>query len=302
MDRFTAPSLLLTLSLILLAPGLPAAAELADAPCWECHDKDPFAEGRVHPPVADGECEACHQDHGDQEKLILVEAVPALCWQCHDEFSKANKHDPVAGGDCLDCHDVHNAAQRKLLAKAVPALCEECHDRFEGAGSVHSPVADGECTECHGAHDSDQEALLAAGYDRERYVEFSEEAYALCFNCHDTASFAEPNGEGLTGFRDGARNLHYVHVYDREVDPDNTLRRNKKRRMSCDGCHLVHASEQARLIRPKLTKGKMDVYVIEYTPNETGGGCVVGCHKPREYNRKAAGQAAVVPPKAPRAD
>lgn len=300
MDRGPAIVLAFCLALGLCAPA--AAAELADAPCWECHEKAPFAQGRIHAPVADGECEACHQDHGDREKLVLVAPVPALCWQCHDEFTRPRRHDPAAGGECLECHGVHNAPEPKLLVKTVPGLCEECHDAFEGAGSRHAPAADGECGECHRAHDAEHPALLSAGYERERYVEFSERAYALCFRCHDPAAFSEPDGERLTGFRDGPRNLHYAHVFDREAAPDTTLRRNKRRRMSCSGCHLVHASDQERLIRPRFTQGKVDVYVIEYTPAPDGGGCVVGCHKPREYNRKGGGQAAVRPEGTRRAD
>ncbi|MBE0616457.1 MAG: hypothetical protein IH608_00835, partial [Proteobacteria bacterium] len=228
----------IALALVLCVGPLTAwAVDAADAPCYECHDKGPLASGNVHSPVAEGDCEACHVDHGDQEKLILVEPVPALCFQCHDELSKPHRHAPVADGECLSCHRVHSSPVRRLLTKAVPALCSDCHDGFPGQ-SIHSPVADGECAECHDPHESAQESLLTARYDRDRYVEFSEEAYALCFNCHDAAAFGSPEAAGGTAFRQGDRNLHYVHVYDRDEDPEKTVRRAKKRRMSCGGCHL----------------------------------------------------------------
>jgi len=273
-----------------LWPLAAPAADAADAPCYECHDKEPLTSGNVHPPVADGECEACHLDHGDQEKLILVEPVPALCFQCHDELSKPHKHPPAEDGECLSCHRVHSSPVRRLLQRAVPALCEECHDPFAGE-VVHAPVEEGSCGECHDPHDSDTGALLTRGYDRERYVEFSEEAYALCFECHDAEGFSNPDAEGRTGFRRGGQNLHYVHVYDREEDPETTLRRSKKRRMSCNGCHLPHVSLQPHLIRKGMTKGKMTIYTIEHTRSEGGGGrCVVGCHKPQEYGPEAGRQ------------
>jgi len=258
------------------------AADIADTPCYECHDQGPLTSGNVHPPVADGECESCHVDHGDQEKLILVEPVPGLCFQCHDELSKAHKHPPAEDGECLACHQVHSSPARRLLKLAVPTLCQECHDPFAGE-VVHSPVEEGSCGECHAPHESDQSALLTREYRRDRYVEFSEDAYALCFECHDVEGFTNPNGDGVTEFRRSEQNLHYVHVYDREEDPEATLRRNKKRRMSCNGCHLPHVSLQPHLIRKGLQKGKMTIYTIEHTQTENGGRCVVGCHKPQDY-------------------
>jgi predicted CXXCH cytochrome family protein len=183
------------------------------------------------------------------------------------------------------CHRSHNSPNRKLLAKAAPALCYECHDDFSKKKSVHSPVADGECLECHAGHKADREALLTKNYDRERSVEFSEKAYELCFGCHEPKAFADPAAADSTGFRDGNRNLHSLHLVGKVEAGKYKLERSK-RRLSCNGCHLVHGSDQEKLVRGSLERGSMTIYTIQFTKTEAGGTCVVGCHKPQDYRQQ----------------
>ncbi len=161
---------------ILAVPFLAAAADLADSPCYKCHQKQrtAFAKGKIHNPVAEGDCSSCHEDHGDKNKLVLSEEVPQLCYGCHDEYKLAHKHSPVADGNCLDCHQVHNSEVPGLLVKAVPELCADCHDAMGTKKSVHQPVADGSCLDCHKAHDSAEPKLLA------------KPAPELCADCHDS--------------------------------------------------------------------------------------------------------------------
>jgi predicted CXXCH cytochrome family protein len=286
--RFT--TLLFALSFASL-PWAARAADLADAPCYECHDElqEEFSVGTPHPPVEEGDCEACHEDHGDEETLMLSDEVPGLCFGCHDEFDQSHLHDPVSEGDCLACHDPHHSENSPLLRSAVPALCTECHDEFEGGGSVHEPVAEGSCTECHDPHQSRQGALLTARYDSKLRVVFSEDAYELCLGCHDLEAFSDPVTEDATEFRYGARNLHYVHLIGEDAGKrEYGIQKRRKPRVSCSGCHLPHASEQAKLIRPERDRGQMTVFTISYRQTAAGGGCVVGCHKPLQYVRDAA--------------
>lgn len=273
-------------SLLLWVGSAAAAADLADSPCFQCHkiQQKVFSEGTVHSPVAEGDCGSCHKDHGPTNTLILTEKAPKLCLDCHDEVSGAHVHSPVAEGECATCHRPHNSPEKKLLAKAAPALCYECHDDFSTKKSVHAPVADGECMECHAGHKSDREALLTKSYDRERYVDFSEGAYALCFECHEAKSFADL-ADDSTGFRDGSRNLHYLHSVGRLEAGKYKLEKARKR-MSCNGCHLVHGADQEKLVRGSLERGAMTLYTIQFTKTEGGGTCIVGCHKPQEYRQK----------------
>lgn len=264
-----------------------SGAELEDSPCYRCHkaQRKDFAEGTVHSPVAEGDCRSCHKDHGSDNRLVLQDKTPKLCFGCHDEVpAGAHLHSPVADGECGACHLPHNAPRSKLLAKPAPELCYDCHDGPGEKKSVHAPVADGECLECHAGHASAQEGLLTKGYNRERYVDFSEKAYELCFGCHEASSFSESSQES-TGFRDGSRNLHYLHSVGKLEAGKYRIEKNRKR-ISCSGCHLVHAADQEKLIRGSQQRGAMTLYTIRFTRTEDGGTCVVGCHKPQEYHRK----------------
>jgi predicted CXXCH cytochrome family protein len=139
--------------------------------------------------------------------------------------------------------------------------------------------------ECHNAHQSPRETLLTAPFDGGLRVRFSEDAFALCFNCHDVDAFQEPVVDDETGFRQGDRNLHYVHLIGDAGSNRYGIEQKRKKRMSCTGCHLLHASSQPKLIRPSRKRGTVTVYTIDYQETGQGGSCVVGCHKPRQYRR-----------------
>lgn len=78
-----------------------------------------------------------------------------------------------------------------------------------------------------------------------------------------------------TGFRDGDRNLHYLHV-----------NRQKKGR-SCRACHDMHASTQPFQLRERVKFGRW-LMPLNFKKTETGGSCSTGCHKLRVYDREAA--------------
>ena len=54
---------------------------------------------------------------------------------------------------------------------------------------------------------------------------------------------------------------------------------------ACKACHEVHAGSQLKHIRNEVPFGDMWSYPISFTKTDTGGGCVVGCHKPLDYDR-----------------
>jgi predicted CXXCH cytochrome family protein len=117
--------------------------------------------------------------------------------------------------------------------------------------------------------------LLSKAYPPEFYSPFKRKLYDLCFQCHDSNVVLKPDGTGLTGFRDGAKNLHYSHV-------------NKETGRTCRACHEVHASKQPFLIRQAVAYGpngwKLE---INYKQTPTGGSCAPGCHKPKTYDHGA---------------
>jgi predicted CXXCH cytochrome family protein len=288
---------------LVVMPLRVVAAELADSDCYACHQKSKasFSEGTVHQPVADGECGACHADHGSANKLTLTSEVPKLCYDCHDPLTDAYQHSPVSEGSCLDCHGVHNAKEKSLLSKSSSELCADCHsdmDKSKGK-EPHTPVADAECSECHSSHQSKNKYLLNAPYTQERYLIYKAEAYALCFNCHEKKPF-EDNTDDSTSFRNGAVNLHYLHVAGKEEVNKYGIKKRKEG-MTCMGCHVTHGSEQAKLVRYNLECGATYCYTLNYRRFDGGGSCVVGCHKPKVYKNASgviepATEEAAIPP------
>ena len=162
------------MGLAVLLAGVSAVAVVparAEEPfCFECHDDFPTkmkAFKFTHDPAAGGECTACHVDHKDEEKLMLVKEGAALCYECHDNMAQGTSvHPPVAEGKCTGCHNPHGSANKKLLVAAGQALCEKCHaasPEFKGR-VTHAAIDDG-CSDCHRPHASENPRLLTKNLD-----------------------------------------------------------------------------------------------------------------------------------------
>lgn len=247
-----------------------------------CH-ADLIKGASVHAPVAAGECESCHiptgiPHPGEGEGFRPVAEGGALCYGCHEDFSRRPRvHGPVKAGNCSVCHDPHAGAGPMLLRRAGGEACFACHGGIQrhvmGSAFAHPPVAEGRCGDCHDPHGSQHRPHLRAYYPREWYVAFSEENFALCFKCHDSKAFLYQRTSAATGFRNGDRNLHYLHVNK----PD-------KGRV-CRICHGVHGADQAKLVQSRTPGfGRWDI-PVELTVTATGGTCLAGCHNPKTYDR-----------------
>ena len=245
--------------------------------CYKCHDKSTGKPFPHFPPTADvGECTGCHDPHRKETESLLKKRGAALCFMCHKEtwFKNRFNHGPVAAGSCLLCHDPHGSKGRMLLRKFGSALCFDCHDSSLAKGrSVHEPVAEGNCDACHQVHGSANPYILFKYFPEELYLPYRSENFALCFSCHNMGLAEEELTEKATGFRNGDRNLHYVHI-----------NKTDKGR-SCKVCHDPHAAGQQKLITEKVPGfGKWEIPIF-YTKTDTGGTCIVGCHKPKTYDR-----------------
>jgi hypothetical protein len=93
--------------------------------------------------------------------------------------------------------------------------------------------------------------------------------YEICWQCHDKYVAVMPSTTVKTGFRDGTRNLHFVHLEGEEG-------------YLCGACHRPHASA-----REKLLERPMDWTddLVGYARREGGGYCAPGCHGARVYRR-----------------
>lgn len=153
-------------------------------------------------------------------------------------------------------------------------MCNGCHDLGDAkkAKSIHSPVNDGSCAACHNVHGGDRKKFLLKEFPDTNYVSYNARFYGLCFDCHNSDLAKYEKTVTATEFRNGDKNLHFVHV-------------NKDNGRNCKICHDPHMSLQEKLIRPFYKGfGKWDI-PIKFEKTFTGGGCVAGCHKPYYYDR-----------------
>jgi predicted CXXCH cytochrome family protein len=242
-----------------LLAGYPATAA-AEPVCYECHDELP-AVSNPHDPVDSGECESCHEDHGDDEELRLVEEGSALCYQCHDEMTGASVHPPIEDGECTSCHSPHGSDNSAMLIASAEEICMECHDAPEGA-SLHAAVDEG-CTVCHVPHTSPNSPLLTAP---------SEE---LCMECHDAPEGAVVHAavdEGCTACHvpHSSENSPLLTASQEELcfechESEGFTHDNTHAAVDdgCTACHNPHASENEKLFVANLTLERLALFEEE---------------------------------------
>ncbi|MFT5698936.1 MAG: putative CXXCH cytochrome family protein [Desulforhopalus sp.] len=204
-------------------------------------------------------------------------------------------------------HDAHGSAYKQhLLAKPMD-LCLKCHsqevidDKGKSLANIdellvsnkmhHGPIKDKNCSGCHSPHGSNYYRMLLAEYPKEFYTtRFNKDDYNLCFLCHDSRLLDEKETTKLTKFRDGSKNLHYLHV-----------NRSEKGR-TCRACHEVHASNNYNHIREAVPFGKINwmlhlMFEPLYVNKKTGlvcdelnsdgtqnGGSCIACHNRKFYD------------------
>jgi predicted CXXCH cytochrome family protein len=241
-------------------------------------------------------CTSCHDPHASDHRYELRGATPDLCAKCHENILRdykmaAVKHAPVVETrGCLNCHDSHMGSDERLLVADGIDVCLKCHDgtikidkyELSHMGQLlaknpehHGPIQGKECSGCHKPHGSSYFRLLTNEYPKEFYTSFSESKYDLCFRCHDSTLVKEERTTTLTGFRDGDRNLHFVHV-----------NKSPKGR-TCRSCHETHASTLPKHIRVSVPFGKWNL-PVGFTKTDNGGSCESGCHAVQKYERQAA--------------
>lgn len=272
----------LLLALLLLTAAV-VRAEDPGCVSADCHPE--MGKGRfVHAPLLSNDCLGCHtatgkRHPGEQGAFVLAASGAQLCYMCHEEKGgRKFSHAPFEAGDCTGCHDPHQSPYRRQLKEFGERLCFRCHDGMVNMAresrSTHAPFLEGDCRACHEPHSSDRPMLLTAPFPGDLYTVYSAESYRLCFGCHnpDLATYRRTTAD--TAFRDGDTNLHHVHV--NKVDKGR----------SCKVCHDPHAAQQDKLIRSNIPGfGRWPVpFRLKLT--KTGGTCVVGCHKPRSYDRE----------------
>jgi predicted CXXCH cytochrome family protein len=179
------------------------------------------------------------------------------------------KSDPVAA--CLSCHDKEVPVATGQATRVIAAVSEVKDKSL----SLHGPIREGNCAGCHTVHGGQVARLLTKPYPDAFYESFDVSKYDLCFSCHDKQLVQLPKTTGLTQFRNGDQNLHYLHV-------------NKDDRgRSCRACHATHASANPVHVRDSVPYGKWEM-PINFAQTSSGGSCTPGCHKEASYDREKA--------------
>ncbi len=257
-----------------------------DELCFGCHLDVQAAvkKKNVHPALAGG-CTSCHNPHGTAHPKLLSDEGARLCFQCHDaiadKLQKASVVHAAVQDDkaCIACHSPHASDNAKLLLKQERVLCLGCHTSVitNAMTTLHRPISEGRCTPCHDPHGSQYPKLLVKEFPTTAYVPYTGTEFALCFSCHKRDMVQYPDTSFATGFRDGERNLHFLHV------------NNRQKGRSCTLCHELHGSSAPKLVAESVSFGKWKL-PIKFVKTDTGGGCTPGCHRPQNYDRQSQGR------------
>jgi predicted CXXCH cytochrome family protein len=164
-----------------------------------------------------------------------------------------------------------------------PKQCLDCHNKIikvngreiENIGAkykmkhIHDPYELG-CTGCHKIHSQENKSMLITPFFGSDYIEGKPESFKMCYSCHPTESLTIENTEKVTKFRNGSKNLHFLHV-------------NKTKGRNCILCHDVHGSNNPKLIKDKVKFGNW-MMPINFIKTKTGGSCAPGCHAQLTYD------------------
>ncbi len=274
--------------------------------CMPCHQDSIQADSQarhVHPPLED-QCVQCHDPHSSDWPSQILDEPRKLCVSCHEEIEQLIAASPIVHSpvnqeqQCQNCHHGHGSMLPKLLKKSALDTCLTCHDRqitlkdgrktedmvalLKENPNHHGPIRQADCSACHEPHGSSLFSLLKQAYPELFYAPFDPNIYKLCFGCHREELVSSQDGVGVTQFRDGQLNLHYVHVS------------RESRGRTCRACHAVHASKNYAHISESVPYGQWQ-YRLNFEQKENGGGCNSACHKAREYDRTKTTPAAGPP-------
>jgi len=263
--------------------------------CISCHGNLTEKKNK-HTTTTNKGCEDCHKTSGipmehAKGTIVLQNNMPELCLSCHDKTkailsSSANVHSIIKDKkSCMNCHSPHSSDEKNLLIANKKELCLSCHSKpittstrtiadigaFEkNSRSIHPPFK--KCSaSCHNPHGSSNYKMLNSAFTPNTYLAVNPDSFALCWVCHDPEMISSAQTTTATNFRNGDKNLHYVHVHG-------------EKGRTCVMCHNPHASSNEHIIRDRVGFGKWE-FKMNYSSDENGGSCAPGCHVERKYTR-----------------
>ena len=263
--------------------------------CFTCHGDmaDDIKNSKfTHAPVQDS-CTNCHNPHSGNFKYnFAADGSRDLCFGCHTDKKQEIEEATVKHGGletkkkCLACHSPHYSNFAKMLTMKPSDLCLSCHDReYTTGGSKvadmkiilaknkdwHGPIKENDCSSCHNTHGSKNYRILRENFPPIFYDSYNPNDYKLCFMCHEKNLAQAETTKTLTGFRNGDRNLHFVHV-------------NKQKGRTCRACHDAHATNNPKHVRDAVPFGGWAL-PVNFIKTKSGGQCLPGCHQRFQYDR-----------------
>jgi predicted CXXCH cytochrome family protein len=214
--------------------------------------------------------------HPAPGQVSFVLGANEYCVSCHDDLElRGYVHPPVAAGDCVACHSPHTTTKGHLRRPRQIDLCLACHPGLitDEMTTLHGSIAQGVCFTCHSPHAAPYAGLLVKEFPREPFVSYSDKEYELCFSCHSREILLFPDTSFATDFRDGDRNLHFLHV--------NRTTRGR----NCSLCHAIHGGSLTSLVADTVPFGIWGL-PLNFEKTENGGACTPGCHARFSYDRK----------------
>ena len=268
-------------------------ATSATKSCADCHGA--LSEKKIkHPSKTDKGCAECH-NKGDKEHpktaITLVSGITELCFSCHDKQKKLIASSPFVHKvvndkkACVNCHNPHSSDEKGLLTAKRKDLCLSCHNKaivvsptktlpdmdklYKTSKTLHPPFKTCSKT-CHNPHASKDYRLLDLAFPVNNYLSVNVDSFGLCWECHEM-DLVQAEKTTITNFRNGDRNLHYVHIHG-------------EKGRSCTVCHSPHATNNPHLIRDKVGFGSWE-FKMNYSADDAGGSCAPACHQERKYTR-----------------
>jgi predicted CXXCH cytochrome family protein len=243
--------------------------------CESCHTGKRSGKF-LHSALGKFECKDCHNPHSNPPEM-----PPLSCGQCHPAMSdRRPSHGSAVQGRCVECHDPHGGDNRNLVKPVTftsDKECLVCHDdirrSLEFGRSVHEPLRKGSCLQCHTTHKG-KAPFIGKAFATEFYTPYERNAYDLCWDCHDPSLVEVEFTEEDTRFRNGVRNLHYLHVV-----------RDGSRGFSCWACHDSHAAYQKKLVNEISPLNPNYGLKIDLGEQDDGGSCATNCHSAERYLR-----------------
>lgn len=238
------------------------------------------------------ECVDCHNPHVVEKErpyrglkgrrvgnfLADIENEYELCYRCHADSANlpgnsTNKHEEFRTTN-PSFHPVEGEGKNTLVVSLKKPYVTQKQKPDD--------ISQISCRDCHGSddqngpkgpHGSQHQGLLVLNYQMADERSESQQAYALCYKCHERVSIL--SNESFP--------YHSLHIQGRASGQDGT---------SCFTCHDAHGSS----LYPHLIRFNEDVVFenaagkLEYAAQgyaSRHGACFLNCHgvehNPREY-------------------